>query len=94
MASNRGTVPLKLIETKCIRPLEIVLDGFGKYNPPVIKKLPVEVDIPEWLCMKGLEKQATDHEQEISYWEFISSYFLLRIGEYTITSDNKQMRQF
>ena len=56
MASNRGTVPLKLIETKCIRPLEIVLDGFGKYNPPVIKKLPVEVDIPEWLCMKGLEK--------------------------------------
>ena len=46
MASNRGDGPLKLIMTKWIRPLEIVLHAFGNYNPPVRKKLPVEVDIP------------------------------------------------
>ena len=62
---NRGTGPLKLIKTKWIIPLEIVLNGFGKYDPPVRKKLPVEVDIPEWLCMKGLENLATEHEQAI-----------------------------
>ena len=57
MAANIGTVPLKLSDTKWIRPLEIVLDGFGKDVPPVRKKLPVEMDIQEWLCMKRLEKE-------------------------------------
>ena len=43
MASKRGTVPLKLSETKWKIPPEIVLDGFGKDDPPVRNKLPVEV---------------------------------------------------
>ena len=61
MASNRGTVPLKLSETKLIRPLEIELDGFVKEYPPVRNKLPVESDISDWLLIKGLEKEATDY---------------------------------
>ena len=48
MASNRGNGPLKLSNTKYISLLEIVLDGFGKEDPPVRKKLPTELDIPEW----------------------------------------------
>ena len=37
-----------------MRPLEIVLGEFVKDDPPVINKLPVEVDILEWLFMKVL----------------------------------------
>ena len=37
----------KIGKTKRSRPLEIVLYGFGNENPPVRKKLPAEVDIPE-----------------------------------------------
>ena len=63
MASNTGTGPLKLGETKLIRPLEIVIDGFGKYNLLLKKKLPVEVDIPYCLCMKFFEKDSIEHER-------------------------------
>ena len=41
---------------KWIRPIEIVLDGFGKENPLARKKLTVELDITEWLYMQGLGK--------------------------------------
>ena len=40
--------------TKWIIPLEIVLGGFGNDDPPVRKKLPVKVDIPELLCITVL----------------------------------------
>ena len=65
MASNRGTRPLKPSDKIWIRPLVKVLDRFGKDDPAVRYKLPVEVDIPEWLCMKGLGKESTEHEQAI-----------------------------
>ena len=55
MASDIVTVPLKLSEKKWIRPLEIVIGGFGKDNPTVRKKLLVEVGIPEWLYIQGFE---------------------------------------
>ena len=54
MASNKGNEPLKLSETKCISTLEIVLYGFGKYDPLIRNKLAVGVAITEWLCMKVL----------------------------------------
>ena len=63
MASNRSNGPQKLINTKWIRPLEIVLNEFGKDYPPVRKKLPVEVYISYWLCMKVLEKDSTKNER-------------------------------
>ena len=59
MDSNRGTGPLKLRYIKLIRPLEIVFNGFGKAYLPVRKKLPVEVDITYWLCIKVLENEST-----------------------------------
>ena len=59
MDLNRGTGPRKPTNKKWIRPLEIVFYGFVIDNPPVREKLLVEVNIPEWLCMKVLEKEAT-----------------------------------
>ena len=46
MASIRGSGPLKLGKKKLIRPIEIVLYGFGRDDPPVRNKIPVEVYIP------------------------------------------------
>ena len=53
-ASNRGTGQLKLMKKKLIRPLEIVLDVFGKEDILVRNKLLVEVEITECFFMKGL----------------------------------------
>ena len=38
-------------EIKWITPVEIVLDIFVNDGPPVRKKLLLELNIPEWLCM-------------------------------------------
>ena len=94
VASNRGTVLLKISKTKWIMPSEIVLYIFGKDEPPTIKKLLVEEDIPEWLLKRALKKKATEHDWEIGYWALITFYFLLRIGEYSITSDKNQTQLF
>ena len=53
---NGVTGSLKLSKTKWIRPLEITFNEFRKHNPPVRKKLPMQLGIHEWLCMKVLEK--------------------------------------
>ena len=47
---------IKLSKRKWIRPLEIVHDGFSKEDLLVRKKLPVLVDITEWIRIKGLKK--------------------------------------
>ena len=60
------TLPYKWLKTDYLN-IEIVLDMFLKDNPPMIMKPPVEVEIPEWFCMKGLGKEATEHEREIDY---------------------------
>ena len=72
MALKRGTGTLKLSKKKCIRQLEIVLHKFGKEDPPARKKIPVELDVHTYLCIEGLEKEATDHEQTIGNWELIA----------------------
>ena len=36
------------------------IEGFRKEDPPTLKKFPVEVDVPEYMCMLGLMSGATD----------------------------------
>ena len=69
------------MKKKLIRPLEIVLDVFGKEDILVRNKLLVEVEITECFFMKGLWKKATEHEWEIGEWELIAFYFMLKIGK-------------
>ena len=40
----------------------------------------MEVNIPEWLCMKGLEKYPTENVQANGNGLIIEFYFLFRIG--------------
>ena len=51
--------------------MEIALDGFRKDDPPKSEKIMVEVDVPDWICMKGVENQATEHDWIISDWVII-----------------------
>jgi hypothetical protein len=60
------------------------LAGFEKEDPPVMKKLPVGVDVVEYLVKLGMEPGAEEKVLATGDWSLISFYYLLRIGEYTV----------
>ena len=74
-----------------------MLDGWRKTDGPVLKKLPVEADIPEYLVQLGLHPAASAHITALGDLALIAFYYLLRIGEYTIKgthNESKQTQQF
>jgi hypothetical protein len=73
--------------------VQVVLDGYGKTNPPTNKKIPVELDVLELLVDLGYGKGRTPHSQAIGDLALIAFYYLLRIGEYTIKSKHNNTKQ-
>ena len=81
-----------------------MFEGWRKEDPPTMKKLPVEADIPEQLVEVGMAKGATEQEKAVGDCALAAFYYLLRVGEYTTragarTSDGvpstaKQTEQF
>jgi len=62
-----------------------------------MKKLPVEVDIPELLGDLGKIIDATDFVMAMGDCVLIAFYFLSRVGEYTVKcnrNESKQTKQF
>jgi hypothetical protein len=54
IALATGHNPTKLVGSdKLIPRLAQMLDGWQKQDPPTSKKLPVEADVPEYLCQVG-----------------------------------------
>lgn len=90
--------------TKCphsnqfIPRLQEMFEGWRRDDPPTQKKLPIEVDIPEWLVRRGLEKGATELEKATGDNALIGYYYLLRVGEYTVkhtgATSTTQTKQF
>ena len=78
---------------KFLPAVQVVLDGYGKTNPPTNKKLPVESDVPELLVDMGYGDGGTPHSQAIGDLALIAFYYLLRIGEYTIKSKRNNTKQ-
>jgi len=70
-----------------------MLDGFGKEDPPTMKKLPVEVDVPEYLVEMASLGGATELDRSAGDWSLIAYYYLLRIGEYTVKGSRNQSKQ-
>jgi hypothetical protein len=73
------------------------ISGFAKEDPPVEKKLPIAVDVVEWLVKQGLIPEAEERERAVGDWALIAFYYLLRIGEYTVKgkrNDSKQTVNF
>lgn len=70
-----------------------MLEGFRKEDLPTFKKLPVEVDVPEFLCMLGLMWGATALASATGDLALIAFYFLWRVGEYTIKGSRNNSKQ-
>ena len=60
-----------------------MLDRWKKEDPPAMKKLPIEVDIPEYPVERAMEADADEGQKAIANLTLIAFYFLLRVGEYT-----------
>jgi hypothetical protein len=81
-----GTNPLKILGSdKYLPRLQISLDGWKQADPPTIKKLPVESDIPELLVLTGISS-GSSKDSAIGDLTTIAFYYLLRVGEYTTKS--------
>ena len=80
-----------------IYPLQVMMTGFRKEDPATVKKLPIEVDIPEYLASFGRRRKSSARDRAIGDLTLIAFYFLLRIGEYTMKrhrNDSKQTVNF
>ena len=82
---------------KLIPRLTQILDGWKKEDPPTLKKLPVEVDIPEYIVSLGNTVLSTELDRAVGDLTLIAFYYLLRVGEYTTKAkrpNSKQTIQF
>ena len=84
IALDKGYNPLKLDNSdKLIPRLSQMLDGMRRDDPPTLKKLPVEADVPQFLVSLGRTATASPLDHAIGDLATIAFYYLLRIGEYT-----------
>ena len=67
---------------KLIPRLQQMLNGWTKSDPPTLKMLPVEADVPEFIAKMAQLPSATTLDQAIGDLALIAFYYLLRVGEY------------
>ena len=68
-----------------------MMEGWRKEDPPTKKKLPVGIDVPEFLAELGMSKNATDMVKAVDDCAVIEFYNFLQVGEYTVK--NKETKQ-
>ena len=78
---------------KFVPRLHQTLEGWAKSDPPTMKKLPVEADIPEQILKWCLLPGATSLMWATGDWCLIAFYWLLRIGEYTVKGSRNETKQ-
>ena len=89
-----GTNPTKVSGGNKFAPrIQQTIDGWRKADPTSKKKMPVEVDVPEWLAERGRESFATERMRAVGDHALIAFYFLLRIGEYTCKGTRNESKQ-
>jgi hypothetical protein len=90
--------PTKIVGSKCLLPcLQIMLDGYRKVDPPTLKKLPVQSDIPKLLITTAYQPGTTEVQRAMADLTMIGFYYLLWVGEYTVKglrNNTKQTVQF
>ena len=82
---------------KLLPRLQQMVEGYRKEDPPTLKKLPVEVDVPEVLAARGSLPYASETHAAVGDWAVIAYFYLLRVGEYTVKrmrNESKQTKQF
>ncbi len=90
----KGYNPTKIEHSDRLIPrLAQFMDGARKQDPPTIKKLPVEADIPELIASYGALPHANELDKAIGDLSLIAFYYLLRVGEYTVKSTRNRTKQ-
>ena len=69
------------------------MEGWRKEYRPTKKKLPVGIDVPEFLADLGMEKCATEMVKAVGDCAIIAFYYLLRVVEYTVKKQRNETKQ-
>jgi hypothetical protein len=72
--------------------LERQIEGYRRQDPPPQAKLAVPVTVPHWAVDHGLAKGSTTKQQAAGDLTLIAFYYLLRVGEYTLTNPKQKRR--
>ncbi|EJK45407.1 hypothetical protein THAOC_35979 [Thalassiosira oceanica] len=70
-----------------------MMAGFRKDDPATVKKLPIEVDIPEYLAKVGRQPGSSERDRAIGDLTLVAFYYLLRSGEYTKKRSRNETKQ-
>ena len=93
-----GVNPTKMMGSDKLLPrLQQTYNGWRKEDPPTMKMLPVESDVPEWLVARAGDSLSTELDRAVGDLVMVAYYYLLCVGEYTVKStrnETKQMVQF
>ena len=68
-------------------------EGWRKEDQPTKKKIPVGIDVPEFLEELGMAKNATEMEKAVGDCAVINFYYLLRVGGYTVKRKRNKTKQ-
>ncbi len=94
IALATGTNPTKVTgQDKLIPRLAQMMAGWKKEDPPTMKKLPVGIDVPEYISLCSLRPTSTEHDRAAADLILIAFYYLLRIGEYTGKGSRNETKQ-
>ena len=82
---DTGVHPLKTKGSeKFLHKIQGMLDGWKKEDPPMKKKLPIEVDIPEFLVKLAMSDNIGEGQKAIVGLTPIDFYYLMRVGGYKV----------
>jgi hypothetical protein len=78
---------------KLLPHLQVMLEGYRKEDPATIKKLPVQVDVPELLVSTAYQGAGTAQDKAAADLAMIAFYYLLQVGEYTVKGSRNSTKQ-
>ena len=81
---DSGAQPLHQKDgTHYIKPIQLMLAGFSKFDPAVEKKLAAHQDLPQYAVAQGNRKRSSKKQKAVGDLVNVAFYWLLRVSEYT-----------
>ena len=93
LATGHNPTKMNGAQDKLVPRLAQMFQGWKKEDPPTIKKLPVGIDIPEYISLCSLRPTATERDRASADLILIAFYYLLRVGEYTVKGSRNNSKQ-
>ena len=75
---DTGEQPLHQKEdTHYIKPIQLMLAGFSKFDPAVEKKLVAQPDLPQYVVARGNRKRSSEKQKAVGDLVNVAFYWLL-----------------